>query len=220
MSENPYQAPIPNPHTVTGGYPANKAPGGLKVICIFCVILGALGLFGSVIGLGSLLAQEQIAEFQKKMSDPSQHEMQAKMAEAQNSFFIPNMFLAICNLFIAPLLLMGGIGVLIKKRWGQKILSRALIAATIFVLIRTVLTSFFQFQVFEIMKETVLDQLPNGPQAGGPAEGTMETIMMASMYFGLALGVVMALSLAAFYFWGWRYLKKDSCQEYLSTFSA
>lgn len=152
------------------------------------------------------------------MADPSQHEMQTRMVEAQASFFIPSMILAICNLFIAPLLLVGGIGVLIKKRWGQNILSLGLISATIFVLVRVVSYSFFQLQVFGIMKESILENIKIGPGAVPPAEGTMQTVMMTSMYVGVGLGIVMALAYAAFYFWGWRYLKKDSCQEYLSTF--
>ena len=171
-----------------------------------------------MVGVGSLLMQEQISEFQMDIVDPSQHEMQGKLAEAQASYFIPNMFLSICNLVIAPLLLIGGVGVLIKRRWGQKILSLALISAAIFVLVRIVLTSFLQVQIFGIMKESMLEQLQTGPAAKGPAEGTIETIMIASLYFGLALGVIIALSFAAFYFWGWRYLKRESCQKYLSTF--
>ena len=217
MSENPYQAPVPKPQPVS----ANTGPTALKVICVICVILGALGLFGSIIGIGGLLFQQQISEFQIDMADPSQHEMQTRIAEAQASFFIPSMILAICNLFIAPLLLVGGIGVLIKKGWGRKILSLGLISATIFVLIRVVLYSFFQLQVFGIIKQTMIDQIQTGaggPSSGPSSAGTMETIMMTSMYVGVAFSVVMALGLAAFYFWGWRYLKKDLCQQYLSTF--
>ena len=214
MSENPYQAPVPNSPITS----ANRAPGALKTICILCIILGTLGLFGSIIGIGGLIFQERIYEFQMDMADPSQHEMQTRMVEAQASFFIPSMILAICNLFIAPLLLVGGIGVLIKKRWGQNILSLGLISATIFVLVRVVSYSFFQLQVFGIMKESILENIKIGPGAVPPAEGTMQTVMMTSMYVGVGLGIVMALAYAAFYFWGWRYLKKDSCQEYLSTF--
>lgn len=218
MSENPYQAPLPNPQTAIDSHPTNKAPTGLKLICIACIVFGGLGSFGSVLGVGVLLFQEQFAEFQTKFTDPSQHEMQAKMTEIQTANFIPNMFLVICNIFIGLFLLVGGVGILTKKRWGQNILSRALIAAMIFVLVRIVVTSFQQIKVFEVMKETVMDQMPAGGQAGGPAEETMQSIIMASMYFGVAVSVVMALIFAAFYFWGWRYLKRDSCQEYLSTF--
>lgn len=220
MSDNPYEPPIPDMQSGTSGYAANKAPSALKAICILCIILGALGLFGSLMGIMGLLFQAQLSELQMDMADPSQHEMQAKMAEAQSSFFIPNMFLAICNLLVGPSLLIGGTGVLMKKTWGQKILSLALIAATIFVVIRTILTSFFQVQVFGIVKETMVDQMPSGPAAGGMQEGTLETIMMTSMYIGVAIGIVMALSLAVFYFWSWRYLKKDACQKYLNTFTA
>ena len=109
---------------------------------------------------------------------------------------------------------------LVKKTWGQKILSIALITATVFILIRTVLYSFFQVQVFGIMKETMLEQIPSNPGAGGLETRTMETVIMTSMYFGVAIGAIWALGLAGFYFWSWRYLKKESCQAYLSTFSA
>ena len=220
MSENPYQTPVPNPHTATSGLPADTTPGALKMLCIFCVILGALGLFGSVVGIGGLLFQQQLSEFQMDMAPPEQQEFQAKMAEAQSSFFIPNMFLAVCNLFVAPLLLVGGTGVLIKKRWGQKIFSFGLIAATIFVLVRLAVGSILQMRLFGVLKDGMLSQLPSGSQAGSAAAGSMETIMMTSMYVGVAFGVIMALGLAGFYFWGWRYLKKDVCQRYLNTFPA
>ena len=179
-------------------------------------MLGSLGFLGAVVGIGGLLYQEQISEFQKTMGDASQQEMQAKMTAAQNTFFIPNLLLTICNLFIAPALLIGGIGILMKKVWGQKILSRALIAAAIFILLRTILTSIFQVQFFGIMKETMMKQIP----ADANAAGTMETVMMASLYFGVAFAIVWALGLAGFYFWSSRYLKKDSTQQYLSTFTA
>lgn len=220
-SENPYQAPIPDPNTVTNGSPGNKTPGALKMLCVFCIILGALGLFGSIVGIGGLMFQQQISEFQMDMAPPEQLELQTKMAEAQASFFIPNMLLAICNLFLAPLLLVGGAAVLMKKSWGQKIFSLALISATIFVLIRFVVGGFMQMQIFGLLKESMLSQIPSGSDAAGAAAaGSMETIMMASLYVGIAAGIVMALGLAAFYFWGWRYLKKDSCQQYLGTFTA
>lgn len=219
MSENPYQPPVPDMAAGESGYAFDKAPSALKAVCILCVILGALGLFGSLIGIAGLLFQQQLSEFQIDMADPSQMEMQTKMAEAQASFFIPNMFITIFNLLLAPFLLVGGIGILMKKTWGQKILSCALIAATAFIIVRTVLTSIFQMQIFGVMKETMIDSIPTGGKSGGLEAGTMETIMMTSMYFGVALGVVMSLSLAVFYFWSWRYLKKDHCQRYLNTFS-
>ena len=187
------------------------------MICILCIMLGGLGFLASMLGIAGLFFQEQITDFQKTMGDASQQEMQAKMAAAQSSFFIPNLILMICNLLIAPALLIGSIGILIKKVWGQKILSRALIAAAIFILLRTILTSIFQVQFFGIMKETMMEQIP--ANSGAVEAGTMETVMMASLYFGVAFAIVWALGLAAFYFWSSRYLKKDSTQMYLSTFS-
>ena len=215
MSENPYQAPVPPPKAGTGGLDANGTPRTLKTICILCIILGALGFFMSVLGVGSLLFQEQLTAFQMTMAHPEQQEMQAKMAEAQASFFIPNMLLVLCNLVIGPMLLIGGISVLSRKIWGPKILSFALISAAIFILVRMLIYSFLQVQAFSIMKEMMTGQIQGGPEAG-----TMETIMVASMYFGVAVSVAIALAFAAFYFWSWRYLKKDACQQYLSTFSA
>lgn len=214
MTENPYQASVPPTLDPTGGYAANQAPGALKTICILCIVLGSLGFFGSLAGIGGLLFQEQLSAMQMN-GPPSQQAMQAKMAEAQASFFIPNMLLVFGNLLISPMLLAGGIGVLTKKMWGPKLLSFALITAAVFVSIRTALTSFFQFQAFSVMKEAMTNQVPAGPGAG-----TTESIMMAAIYFGFALGAAIALALAAFYFWSWRYLKKDSCQQHLSTFAA
>ena len=215
MSENPYQSPIPVAQTGVNHSGDIRPPSGLKTICIICIVLGSLGLLGSLMGLVGLLFQQQFTEFQQSVSDPVQHAMQEKMLEAQSSYYIPNVIMTLCNLVIAPLLLVGGIGVLSKKGWGQKILSRALISAAIFVLIRTVLTSFLQFKVFALMKETMTAQIPAGQQSG-----TMETIMTASLFFGFAVGLAFALAFAAFYYWSWRYLKKDHCQGYLSTFTS
>jgi len=58
--------------------------------------------------------------------------------------------------------------------------------------------------------------IPSGLEAG-----TVESIiLLASLCFGVAISVGMLLTLPVFYFWAWRYLKKNACREYLSTFSA
>jgi len=215
VSENPYEAPIPNIQAGINGSGALRSQKTLKTICIICIVLGSLGLMASLLGLVAILFQSQFAELQQNMAAPGQQAMQRKIIEAQSSFQIPNAIIGICNLIIAPMLLVGGIGVLRKKSWGQKLLSRGLISAAIFVLARAILTSFFQFQIFGVMKETMTANLPPGPQSG-----TMESVMTASLFFGFAMGFAMALALAAFYFWGWRYLKKDTCQQYLNTFTS
>jgi len=215
VSENPYEAPVSNVQAGIGNFDTRRVQKTIKTICIICIVLGSLGLLTSIMGLVTILFQPQIAEIQQSMASPPQQAMQQKINQIQSSFQIPNALLAVCNLVIAPLLLVGGIGVLSKKSWGQKTLSRGLISAAIFVLFRTILTSFFQFRLVGIMKESFTANLPTGAQSGA-----IESIMTASLFFGFAIGLAIALAFAAFYFWSYRYLKKETSQTYLRSFTS
>lgn len=209
MEDNPFQSPIPANSSGNLASRSVKCPQALKTICIISLILGALGLLSSTLGLAGLIFQPQIAEFQPPTESRSAQAIQTKMLEFQSTYHIPNILMNLANLIISPLLLLGGIGVLSKLTWAPKILSIGLVSACVFVLVRTTLTSFMQFQIFSTMKESIADQLPQRAEAG-----TIETVMVASMYFGLAMGIVWMIALAGFYFWSWHYLKQHDSQAY------
>ena len=218
MANNPFETPAsmstPYQTPPSGGRAPTAAPGGVAVICIFCIILGALGLLSSCIGAIGTGFQSQIQEMQQNVGDPNQQAMQKKLAEIQNTYTIPNLVLILANFIVAPCLLAGGIGVLSRKMWGAKILNIGLLMAIGYVAIRTVIGMIMQFSMMGAFKDAV-------KQGAGNAQGAQaaESIMTGAFYAGIIFGVIWALILIGFYLWSWTYMNKEHVKSYCATFS-
>lgn len=218
MANNPFETPAsmstPYETPPPGGRAPTSAPGGLTIICIFCIILGALGLLGSCLGAAGTLMQSQIQEMQQNVGDANQRAMQKKLAEVQDTYKIPNLVIILANFVVAPCLLAGGIGVLSRKMWGAKILKIGLLMAIAYVAIRTVVGAIMQMSMMAPMKEAMKQGAPNaqGAQAA-------ESIMTGAFYAGLIFSIIWALVLIGFYLWSWTYMNRENVKRYCGTFS-
>ena len=96
---------------------AQQKNGGLMAITVVCLILGLLGLLTSIFGLTMLPSQETISQMQSGQPGIL-GDFQVKMAEIQQSQFIPNLVVIGLNLIVGTLLIIGSIDVL-KTRNGD-----------------------------------------------------------------------------------------------------
>ena len=164
--------------------------------------------------MAAILGQEYLQDMQPTNPDVAMEEFQQKMNAMQADFKIPNVILTGLNLIVGGLLFIGGIGVQTKKSWGGNLLSTAVLIAAFYCFIRMAFGVYMQVGMMGPMGEAAKTLSKENPEAGQ----MMETIMTASLYGGIIMGIVMALGLIGFYLWSWMYLKKDHVVSYLATF--
>jgi len=210
MSDNPFASPAPQEDLpispeVIGGGPIPESYGALKTIFILCLILGGMGLVASLFGVLGLALQSTIADMQPTASDP----ITTRMQEMQQSQMIPNAIMIVLNMFVAPLLLIGSIGGLMKKKWAHRLLRIGLVAAIVFNIFRGVVGCVMQYQLMNALGAAVEQQAVNAQQA---AMGN--GMVTAGMAVAIIFSVVFTLAYVGFYIWCWIYTKNEKTQRY------
>lgn len=211
MTENPFASPLPKEDLpisaeIVDGPPIPESNGVLITILIFTLILGGMGLAGSLIGIVGLAFQSTVAEMQPTAADP----MMIKIQELQQDQLVPNLIMFVLNLAVAPLLLVGGIGGLMRKRWAHRLLRIGIMCAIVFVLIRAIVGGVMQYQLMNELG-AMMEQ-----QAGGNQK---EAAMMSQfMGIGLIIGIVFSFFYTAafvgFYIWAWIYMNCEKARRY------
>ena len=200
---NPY-TPTAVPDSVQGGV---KGPlkGFAKVVCIFFIILGALGLLQAMqaaVGLTIMLAME---------SSPEQ-----KAINGMNLFpgqMVITILFALINFAASICLLVGGVMGLKQKMTGAKLIRFTSAFMVVFKIAETVYGVIAGLWTMGAVKEQVIKQMradPNAPQID------MGAILDIGMYIGLAFVVVMGLAMMLFYLFAFLNFSK---QQTLSQFS-
>lgn len=182
----------------------NMAPTGLTIISILCLVLGALGLLGSIMSfLGPIFVSmmestfEQLAE--QASTDRQRDALLANAQMARDNVFWGIVFGAI-NLVVASMLIVGSIFCLARK--SPKILQLGTLLAAIFVLGRSILAFIFtQLPMMKNMK--ALAENNPGQEIG--------------QWVGIVVGFVIAIAMVGFYLFCHFYLKRASITEYFST---
>lgn len=188
-------------------------PVWLKVVCIGCIVLGALGLAASVTGIIGLLVAEQGQVWMEKLMGAVQQGMPPQMKEVQGQLMQESMdiqrqwrpfhlALAVTNLFVASGLLAGGIQALRMKPVGQKLLLAALAAASVFEVVRAVPTTLMQWQTTQLMGP-YMERLMEASTAQGqnmpPAQRqSFQRMMRSTMVAGTLMGLAMTIAIATF----------------------
>lgn len=211
MTENPFATPastsdLGKPNMYGGGKPSN---GVLMAVLIICLVIGTLGFLGSLFGGAALVAQETFLKDLQTTADP----MTKQMQEIQSQQFIPNLIMVVANLIVAPLLAAGALGGLLKKPWGHWILRKALLLASGFVVLRTIISSIVQVMVMGNMKDMMqasMQQSQNTQQGAA----MMENIFGISMAIAIAFGVMWSVAQITFYIWSWYYLDKPASRNH------
>ena len=187
-------------------------------ITVVCLILGLLGLLTSIFGLTMLPSQETISQMQS--GQPSMlGDFQVKMAEIQQSQFIPNLVVIGLNLIVGTLLIVGSIDVLKTKEWGCNLLRNALLAAAIFVVLRGIYHIWVEIRVKYSMKGFMQEMMP----ALGGNEDAVAIGMQISFGIRLVIGLLwpvgLSVFLSRFYLWSRMCLNKPSIKVIFNTAS-
>lgn len=212
MTDNPFQSPGSAEAVIR--YPSGqpRAAGALTVILIFCLIISGLGFLGSCLGsLGTAMNYAIMNEVgQPNPNDPGAA-FAKKMEEVNNAVAIPNMIVMGLNFIIAPLMFTGAIGCLNRKTWGHSLLRWSLVAAIIFIFLRSIFSFFVQLRMKSVMGEG----FGNAMNKGGPDPQTMASFMSGFFWVMIILGIIWTVVQAGFYLWSYLYLNKPEIKTYL-----
>jgi hypothetical protein len=173
---NPYQFDSQTPYATAPQAEALVKPKAIKVFGVLNVIFGGLGLLGTCIGLGAILAiTSGLIPVPDGQSNP------AFVTQDENSFlYFYNIISAACALIFTIVLLVSGIGLLRHQKWGRT----TGLAWSGYSILSTIVTSVITWTHIYPYQLEMLDT--NEATAGLP---NMEAILLGSMIFGNVLSV-------------------------------
>jgi hypothetical protein len=171
---NPYQFDSQTPYATAPQAEALVKPKAIKVFGVLNVIFGGLGLLGTCIGLGAILA---LTTFD--LIPIPEGNNAAFVAQDQNAFlYFYNIISAAVALLFAIVLLVSGIGLLRHKKWGR---TTGLAWAAYCVLSTIVVSVVTWTHIYPYQLETM--------DEAAAAVPNMEAILLGSMIFGNVLSV-------------------------------
>ncbi|MFZ1934566.1 MAG: hypothetical protein WCB27_22670 [Thermoguttaceae bacterium] len=222
-SETPFDFNQPGyPSDPTAGFdaPPPQRPGGLTAVCVIAIVLGAMGLCFSVLGVASLAFQGQLQKFAKQQQQlpagmangPLKTQMEAQMKtqgkinevaqRVSHRHLGASSAILVLNLLVSAGLLAGGIATLKLSPKGRQFLIAVFLAAIVFEIVRGVVLVLTQLDM-----AAELSAIPNA--GAGPAE--MMLTMMKVMAIGtMVLWLALALGLVIFYGIGASYLRRPT----------
>jgi len=173
---NPYQFESQTPYATAPQAAALVKPKAIKVFGVLNVIFGGLGLLGTCIGLGAILAiTSGLIPVPDGQSNP------AFVTQDENAFlYFYNIISAAVALLFAIVLLVSGIGLLKHKKWGRTTglaWAAYCVLSTIVVSVVT-WTHLYPYQLETLANNEATAAVPN-----------MEAILLGSMIFGNVLSV-------------------------------
>jgi hypothetical protein len=217
---DPYRSPTLPEGPFGPAPPRSGRPGLLTTLCVLCIVLGALGLMNSLLGVVGVAGGRAIqAAFQPKGAaglpadmQEAQDKFNQDMVAVQDKFFwaiVPGLGIR----FVAALLLLiGGIKALSLKESGRKLLLVACAVAVVFEISHSILQSFVNLETMTAVNSYVTS-LPRQANAPPGMEGTIQTIVRASIIGSLIFAYLIALVKIALYVFGLIYLRRDSIKQ-------
>ncbi|KAA1257940.1 hypothetical protein LF1_04310 [Rubripirellula obstinata] len=185
-------------------------PLGVTVIMVLCLISGIGGLFSGCFAAGGIVFGETISSMAATVQDETQRKMQARLQETAREMMIPNIIMTIAGAAVSACFLACGLGLLKGKPWTLKLLSRTLLAAIVFELLRGVTVGWMQMKNGPIMQEAYRDMAKNskGPDMSG--------MMEAFMWIGIAAWTMWAVVKIGLMIWGRVYVAGDTAKNYIA----
>ncbi len=171
---NPYQFESQTPYAAVSQVQTFEKPKAIKVFGILNVIFGGLGLLGTCIGLGAILAiTSGLIPVPDGQSNP------AFVTQDEDAFlYFYNIISAAFALLFTIVLLTSGIGLLRHKRWGR---TTGLAWAAYCVLSTIVVSVVTWTHIYPYQLETM--------DEAAAAVPNMDAILLGSMIFGNVLSV-------------------------------
>ncbi len=207
FTDNPYKSSAPSFVP-----PAPTRPGGVTAIGVLSIVLGAMGLLGGCAGSVGLFINPMMQGALQpgpnaNSIEKAQADMNAQINAVSQRYIVPNVVLMVGVLVLGSALLWGGIQLLRTRPGAPTWLFYTFMALIVFELLRTVFYIFVQLQLLPVVEEFAQRIGRDAP--GNPAMGdTMVTVMRASMYVGIVIGVGWPLIKVIVYGLSMRYLAK------------
>tara|TARA_B110000438_G_scaffold270630_1_gene287901 strand:+ start:200 stop:805 length:606 start_codon:yes stop_codon:yes gene_type:complete len=192
---NPYQFESQTPYAAVPQVQTSEKPKAIKVFGILNVIFGGLGLLGTCIGLGAILAiTSGLIPVPDGQANP------AFVLQQENAFlYFYNIISATFALIFTIVLLVSGIGLLQHKKWGR---TTGLAWAAYCVLSTIVVSVVTWTHIYPYQLETM--------DEAAAAVPNMETILLVSMIFGNVLSVAYLIYPSLFVIFGSKQSFKDA----------
>jgi len=202
-----------------------RRPTGLAVVCVIAIILGGLGLAGSLVGIVGLTAGSSM---QRAFTLPLQPGMDRRVIDAQlamqrniqavaDRYWGYNLAFVLACLFVAGGLLAGGIITLGIKPAGRRLLIGAFAVAVVFEVLRAVFHVFMQIEMAAVMSDSMSRIMEATSPAGAPGADQAATIAAVATQVGVFVGIaftcVYVLAKLIFYAVGIHYLRRPNVQR-------
>jgi hypothetical protein len=200
--------------------PTSGRPGLLTTLCVLAIVLGALGILNSFLGVagavgGKMLQSAMQPKAGAGISDDmqkAQEEFQANVNAVQDKYLWATIPALGFRFIAALLLLIGGIKSLSLQEPGRKVLLTACAVAVVFEILHAILQSVLNLDMMTAVNsyvEKLGDAMPSGQNDAEQVRGVMGTIVKASIIGGLVLAYFIALLKIALYVFGLIYLRRD-----------
>jgi hypothetical protein len=213
LPEGPYAAPTPV-----------GRPGWLTMLCVCCIVLGALGLLNSLFGTLGIIGGKAIQTWiQPKGAttgmppemQEAQETFQKEMYAVQDRYFWFLVSAIAARFIVAPLLLYAGIRALSLEEQGRKLLVLACAIALGFELCSAILQCAIAIENLSITNsyvENIMSKMPKDKANAAKVASIVQTTTRIIGVIVLAFtGLIVALKLALYGF-GFIYLQKPHIQ--------
>src|SRR5262245_3855979 len=213
LPEGPYAAP----------YPVGR-PGWLTMLCVCCIVLGALGLLNSLFGTLGIIGGKAIQTWIQPKGDATgmpagmqeaQEKFQTEMYAVQDRYFWFLVAAIAARFVVAPLLLYAGIRALSLEEQGRKLLVLACAIALGFELCAAILQTAIAIENLTITNSYVENITSKMPKDKANAAKVASIVQTTTRIIGVVVlaftGLIVALKLALYAF-GYVYLRKPHIQ--------
>jgi hypothetical protein len=197
-----------------------KPSGMLQAVCIFAILLGALGVCTGLWGIANVAAggriQEAVASVGGAGMRPEQAETQRQYYRDMHDITAPwntiNTPLFVLDIVVSVLMIVGAASVLRGRAGGRRLLARVFAFAILLELVQLVPTAAIQYDLAEIMpgymEQSIVTAAPPGQQVPPQAQAMASTAGKAAAIVGLVIGVAMKLLEVGYYAYGYVFLRR------------
>jgi hypothetical protein len=220
-SIDPYRSPV-LPETPYSAGSGKRKPGWLTAICVICLVLGLLGFFNGVIGLGFTVFNKQV---QQVFNPPGarqgmppelqkfQQKLQDEMQAIYGQFFVPTLISTLLKAIISVVLFVGGLLTLTLKSSGRKLLVLACILALLFELGISALQGVIYMETLTVLNQLIDGFVQELKRVNGPLSQAATTSMQVILYASMVLFFIIQFVKIGFFYWSANYLRRPAIVE-------
>jgi hypothetical protein len=187
---------------------AQARPAGITVTSVLSIVAGLMGGMFSLLTIVNLIFSKQFMATSASGAgeNAAQQEMLTQMQALGDKYLVFNGLIGLATLALAIVLLAGGTGLLMNKRWSRLLLRRTFLAAIILEVVAGGLYMVTQLEMMPIM-DKYMGSISSGE---GASDVVAASFMRIFTFIGMGLWLVWALGKCAMFFWGRRYLNKPT----------